>query len=238
MADQLATLLMEGLEHHRYGRVREAIAAWQEVLRIDPGNRRARAFLEGALSGRFVLGSEPEHREAAAEPVAATLTDLAPVTDLPEATQPRPPPGPGAADRPAASAETLSPEDSERLLARAQHLLDLNDFSGALEVAERIATGIPGHPEAEALRSLCTRQLLEMYESRIGPLSGVPRVAVKPDEVVWLHLDHRAGFLLAQVDGRVSFDDLFAISGMSQLETARLLAQMLDEKIIVAAAAA
>ncbi len=36
----------------------------------------------------------------------------------------------------------------------------------------------------------------------------------------------------AQIDGAVSFDDLFAVSGMSRLDTARILAQMVDEGVI------
>ena len=60
----------------------------------------------------------------------------------------------------------------------------------------------------------------------------MPRVRLQPDDIIWLNLDHRAGFVLAQIDGAVSFDDLFALSGMSRLDTARILAQLLDEGII------
>ena len=67
----------------------------------------------------------------------------------------------------------------------------------------------------------------------IGKLSAVPRVRLKEDEVIWLNLDHRAGFMLAQIDGTLSFEDLFSVSGMSRLDTARILAQLLDQRVIV-----
>ncbi len=55
---------------------------------------------------------------------------------------------------------------------------------------------------------------------------------VRPDQVLWLNLDHRAGFLLAQVDGTVSYEDLFALSGLPRLETARILAGLVDQGVI------
>jgi len=60
----------------------------------------------------------------------------------------------------------------------------------------------------------------------------VPRLAIHAEEVMWLNLDHRAGFLLAQVDGTVSFEDLFALSGLPRLDTARILASLLAEGVI------
>ena len=63
-------------------------------------------------------------------------------------------------------------------------------------------------------------------------METIPRVLLKDDEIIWLNLDHRAGFVLAQIDGTVSFDDLFSVSGMSRIDTARILAQLVDEGVI------
>jgi hypothetical protein len=71
-----------------------------------------------------------------------------------------------------------------------------------------------------------------MFESKLGHLDKIPRVMLKDDEIIWLNLDHRAGFALAQIDGAVTFEDLFAVSGMTRLDTARILAQPVDEGVI------
>src|SRR2546430_15841439 len=63
-------------------------------------------------------------------------------------------------------------------------------------------------------------------------MDRVPRVALPPDEIIWLNLDPRAGFVLAQIDGSVSFEDLYAICGLRRLDTARILSQLLDEVVI------
>jgi hypothetical protein len=50
---------------------------------------------------------------------------------------------------------------------------------------------------------------------------------------VWLNLDHRAGFVLSQIDGEVNYEDLFSVSGMSRVDTARILSQLLRDGVIV-----
>ena len=52
--------------------------------------------------------------------------------------------------------------------------------------------------------------------------------------MIWLNLDPRAGFVLAQIDGQVTFEDLYAICGLTHLDTARILSQLLDEGVIEA----
>ncbi|RKH62372.1 hypothetical protein [Corallococcus llansteffanensis] len=120
----------------------------------------------------------------------------------------------------------------ECLLRGAEDLLTLDDHSGAVDLLRRAQSLAPEDPRVEALRDRSERILVAMLEARLGDLSRMPRVRLQPDDIIWLNLDHRAGFVLAQIDGAVSFDDLFALSGMSRLDTARILAQLLDEGII------
>jgi hypothetical protein len=124
-------------------------------------------------------------------------------------------------------------EDQKLLLMhRAKDLLDLADHSGALDLAEKVLALDPDHGEAKLIRERCRAQLLAMFESKIGRLDRRPRVAVKTEEVIWLNLDHRAGFVLAQVDGGTTFDQIFSLSAMSRLDTARILVQLLEQKVI------
>ncbi len=118
------------------------------------------------------------------------------------------------------------------LLRGARDLLDLDDHTGAVELILKAQTIAPDDAEVQALRDRSERTLLAMFESKLGNMNAVPRVLLKDDEIIWLNLDHRAGFVLAQIDGSVSFDDVFAVSGMSRLDTARIIAQLIDEGVI------
>ncbi|HET6923386.1 MAG TPA: hypothetical protein VFI16_09580 [Anaeromyxobacteraceae bacterium] len=114
----------------------------------------------------------------------------------------------------------------------ARELFALGDFSGSLEMIEKILKIDGGHAEARAYLRQNESTLVSMYESKLGSLTNVPRLAIKPEEVMWLNLDHRAGFLLAQVDGSVNFEELFALSGLPRLDTVKILAQLLADGVI------
>ena len=123
--------------------------------------------------------------------------------------------------------------EAMRKLERARERQNLDDHSGARELlleAQSLWPDLAGLTDALARSET---KLQTNYESKIGKLSAVPRVRLKEDEVIWLNLDHRAGFMLAQIDGTLSFEDLFSVSGMSRLDTARILAQLLDQRVIV-----
>jgi tetratricopeptide (TPR) repeat protein len=120
------------------------------------------------------------------------------------------------------------------LLEGATELLDLDDCSGALELLRKAGELAPQDSRVGALVARGERTLMAMLESKLGSSRSVPRLKLKPDEIIWLNLDHRAGFVLAQIDGQVSYEDLYALSGMSRLDTARIFAQLLDEGVIAA----
>ncbi len=145
-------------------------------------------------------------------------SDLRPLVPEPALT---PPPRPAAPKT-----------DVDVWMEGARELFALGDFSGSLEMIEKILKIDAGHPEARAYLRQNEATLVSMYESKLGSLANVPRLAIKPEEVMWLNLDHRAGFLLAQIDGSVNFEDLFALSGLPRLDTAKILAQLLSDGVI------
>ena len=123
--------------------------------------------------------------------------------------------------------------EAVRLFERSRELQNLDDHSGAREL---LLQAQALYPELTGLADALSRseaKLQTIYESKIGRLNAIPRVRLKEDEVIWLNLDHRAGFMLAQIDGSLSFEDLFSVSGMTRLDTARILAQLLDQRVIV-----
>ena len=131
---------------------------------------------------------------------------------------------------PAAAPQPRS--DVDVWLSAAKELFALGDFSGSLELIEKILQVDPDHGEARDYLRQNEATLVSMYESKLAPLTRVPRLAIKPEEVMWLNLDHRAGFLLAQIDGTVDYETLFALSGLPRLDTARILANLIADGVI------
>jgi hypothetical protein len=71
-----------------------------------------------------------------------------------------------------------------------------------------------------------------MYISRLGGVGRVPHVVVSDEQLRWLSLDHRAGFLLSLVDGQSTFEELLDVSGMPPIDSLRLLLDLLQQNVI------
>jgi hypothetical protein len=134
--------------------------------------------------------------------------------------------------RPPENLGLLSLDQTVELLRVAQDRLSLGDFTGALAIAEKVLSVAPHNESALRVATECQRTLMAMYVSRLGPLQGVPRVAVTPNDMRWLSIDHRAGFMLSLIDGKTSYDNLLQLSGMPTFDTLRLLHQLLEDQVI------
>jgi hypothetical protein len=106
------------------------------------------------------------------------------------------------------------------------------DFSGALVLAEALLESQPEHPEAQRYVKNCRDVLMQMYAARLGPLDHLVTMSIPTDQIRWLSLDHRAGFLLSLVDGTCSVEEVLDISGMPRLDALRILYSLLEERVI------
>jgi len=63
-------------------------------------------------------------------------------------------------------------------------------------------------------------------------MKGVPVVAMSPAQILRLPLDHRAGFLLSQMDGAVDLEMLLAIAGMPTDDALRMIRDLYESGVI------
>ena len=71
-----------------------------------------------------------------------------------------------------------------------------------------------------------------MYVTRLGDGSKALRLAVSVEELRWLTLDHRTGFLLSRIDGETTVDELLDLSGMPSLDTIRALFELVQQGVL------
>ena len=122
--------------------------------------------------------------------------------------------------------------EANALLEKASSMVELDNHSGAIELISKVAQLIPGHPRASQLKVHSESILLAMLESRLGNLEAAPVVQLREEEILWLNLDQKTRFVLGKIDGKVSLDRLLSLLGMSRLELARILNQLLDDGVI------
>ncbi len=108
----------------------------------------------------------------------------------------------------------------------------MGDFTGALVVAEGMLEQNADDIDAQRYAQSCRDVLTQMYSARLGALSQRVRVAVPSDQIRWLSLDHRAGFVLSLIDGSSTVEELLDISGMNRLDALRILYTLYEQRVI------
>ena len=162
-------------------------------------------------------------------PLQQELIDAMSRGDSPPSTKDAPDLAAAAAAS-AAAARSLAPTPPT-----AQEMNDrvsLGDYTGALEIAEKLLEVDPDDEAIKVVAESCRGILKQMYTARIGPLDRVPLVMVARDQLRWLTIDHRAGFVLSLVDGVSSLEMILDVSGMAELDALRILSELAQQRII------
>lgn len=108
----------------------------------------------------------------------------------------------------------------------------VGNFSGAMAEAENRLRVNPDDEEALRYADECRLTLTRMFTARLGSLLQRVRIDVPFEEIRWMNLDHRAGFLLSLVDGNSSIDDLLDVSSMPRLDALRILVELHSRGVI------
>jgi hypothetical protein len=135
-------------------------------------------------------------------------------------------------DEPAQSIRPAGPPLADPL-ADLRERYALGDFSGALVIAEGVLSTDPQNGDAQRYAESCRDVLKQMYAARLGPLDQVPTVGIPLEQLRWLTLDHRAGFLLSHVDGVSTLEEILDVSGMPHLEAMRIIFELVQQRVIV-----
>jgi hypothetical protein len=143
-----------------------------------------------------------------------------------------PPPSPAPAPAPAPPAAPEAPGSFDAQIREMRDRFSLGDYTGALVLAEGLLEDAPDVAEVRECAENCRQVLRQMYTARIGPLDRVPVVTVARDQLRWLSIDHRAGFVLSHIDGVSSLEMILDVSGMPLLDALRILCELAQQRII------
>jgi tetratricopeptide (TPR) repeat protein len=74
--------------------------------------------------------------------------------------------------------------------------------------------------------------LQRLLERQLGDLSRIPVVKMRNEEVFGLKLSTVEGFVLSQVDGRFSYQEILDAAGVPRLECLAILVKLVDDGVI------
>jgi hypothetical protein len=123
------------------------------------------------------------------------------------------------------------------LLAEVQDLVRAENFEGALELCQMAASLDASRIELEGYVDLLRTRLVRAYRERIGDGRRIPSLLVPTGQITrFNNLPAEAGFILSLIDGRICYDELLSVSGMAPFEALRIVARLVEARIVGAPA--
>lgn len=211
--DEISRLLKRGLNHYGLGEIEQAIACWEKVRELEPDNSAARDYLESAYDELA-----PRQGEEGTRP--AGESSLAPDDpSAPEASSP---------DAPSEGGE--NPGDA--FVRKGLALYRTGRLEDSLESLQEAARLDPERLDVQGYLELVRGRLTKQYEQEIGDRGRTVKLCVEPEQLVRHELGPEEGFLLSQVDGCLTVEELLSLSTVGRFRTLAILARLLRDGII------
>jgi len=116
------------------------------------------------------------------------------------------------------------------IMLEARRMYERGEFEPALDVCVKILSRGP-NSEAEELKTAISGEIERGCVEKLGSLAKVPTLNTSVD-LSSVNLDHRAGFLMSQVDGMMSLEDILELSSMPRTEALRLLVFLVENGVV------
>ncbi len=220
-------LLDKGLVQLSDGKIQDAVVTWMKVLDLDPNEPRALDYLE------TLEVIEPRSKQAIQEALEGSpellesgewASPFSSQQNL-EIVQ--------GGEGGEISGGPLSDEERTTLIAKIEEEKAGNNLGAALELCEEILKRSPDDTEAEDLARDIKAELVEFYLKDLKPLEQVPQLLADDSNILELSLDPIGGFLLSQIDGNITIEELLTIMGtFEQYQVVSALHQFLTNDII------
>ena len=128
---------------------------------------------------------------------------------------------------------TVSPAGREgSVVDDVRGLVAAGEIEEALACANTALAMAPMHAELRQLALECTDNLERDYLGRLGGPTAVLVMTLPPSELKAHSFDTVTGFLLAQLDGVITVEDLIDVCGLPPLTVLRALCTLVEQAIV------
>jgi tetratricopeptide (TPR) repeat protein len=261
-SDEVRRLLKRGLNHYGLGDLEAAIACWEHAQRLDPTSRAASDYLQAAREERgdppaaaVAVAPKPAGAPkpvAAPKPAAAPPAPKAaakPAPSKPSASKPAPPRAGGSAkSAPRAQDDDATPRTLEGPLGPPPQAADeatdgavkaaLQDYkSGRLDEAwtalTKISQGKPERLDVQGYLVMIRTERAKIWAKAVGDQGRVLRLRRPMAELMReVNLAPDEGYLLSQIDGTLSIEQLLSMSKTERVRSLEILAMFLAKGFV------
>ena len=231
---EVTRLLKRGLNHYGLGDLEAAIACWEQARALDPENQAVHDYLETAYeenggarkkasAAKPGPASRPGVKPAAAKPAAAKPAGKPtqkPVTDEDDT----PKSGPGV--------EFAADEDPDTQSQIALQAYKEGRYDDAWKELKSVEKEQPNRLDVQGYLQLVRTERAQTWAKEIGDQGRVLRMKVTTAQIMKLKLQPDEGFMLSQIDGRMTIADLISVSTCDRVRTLEIIAKLLRAGIV------
>lgn len=233
---EVTRLLKRGLNAYGLGDLASAIGHWEEALSLDPGNRAARDYLETAYEetakspGKDAPRSKTEPASAQPPKSSATPRQAPSKTSAHHAFDDEE----NSRGTPAGAASSKLPDSDEEPNTLVESALAAYK-EGRMEQAwadlQVAAEREPDRLDVQGYIAMMHSERARSFAREVGDQGRVIRVKQTMQELMQLNLTPDEGFLLSQVDGEVTIEQILSLS-QDRVHTLQILAKFIREGLV------
>ena len=238
---EVTRLLKRGLNHYGLGDLEAAISCWEQARALDPENQAVHDYLETAYEEQGGARKKGPPAKKAATPPKGAPAKPAPAPAKPAPAPPRPAVKPAAKkpvtdedDTPKSGAVVQfdADDDPDTMIQSALAAYKEGRYDEAWNEFRRLAKEQPERLDVQGYLQLVRNERAQQWAKEIGDQGHVLRLKVTTQQIMKLRLQPDEGFMLSQIDGRMTIADLLSVSTADRVRTLEIIAKLIREGIV------
>ncbi len=223
---EVTRLLKRGLNHYGLGDLEAAISCWEQARALDPENQAVHDYLETAY--------EEQGGGAARKKAPAKSAKPAPKALGKAPARPAPKPVTDEDDTPKSGPiiEFDAEDDPDTMIQSALAAYKEGRYDDAFSELRKLAKDQPDRLDVQGYLQLVRTERAQAWAKEIGDQGHVLRLKVTTAEIMKLRLQPDEGFMLSQVDGRMTIADLISVSTTDRVRTLEIIAKLVRDGIV------
>lgn len=227
---EVTRMLKRGLNHYGLGDLEAAIACWEQARALDPENQAVHDYLETA----YEENGGARKKAAAAPPVPSRGAAPKPAASAPAARPGQGKPVTDDDDTPKSGPviEFAADDDPDTQIQVALQAYKEGRYDVAWRELKEVAKTQPERLDVQGYLQLVRTERAQSWAKEIGDQGRVLRLKITTAQIMKLKLLPDEGFMLSQIDGRMTIGDLISVSTSDRVRTLEVIAKLIREQIV------
>lgn len=220
-------MLKRGLNHYGLGDLEAAIACWEQARALDPENQAVHDYLETA----YEENGGARKKAAAPPPLPRVGASAAPAA-RPGVGQGKPVTDDDETPKSGPVIEFAAEDDPDTQIQVALQAYKEGRYDVAWRELKEVAKTQPERLDVQGYLQLVRTERAQSWAKEIGDQGRVLRLKITTAQIMKLKLMPDEGFMLSQIDGRMTIGDLISVSTSDRVRTLEVIAKLIREQIV------